>query len=102
MKQFKVYHATDGRMMFGDYEEIKGFNPEDYQHVATLIFPDSPDSGLNSVFHDTNHIDWEWWENQSVSWHKEARSTSCGDVIWEENTGEFHIVCGCGFRTLDN
>lgn len=48
----------------------------DYEKVAFVLADD-----LDEVFHDTNHIDCEWWENLSVTLVKESRSTSVEDLV---------------------
>jgi len=103
MREFKVYHATDSRIMIGEFEDIKKFNPDDYEHVATLELSDKLSSPytFTKIFADTNHIEQEWWKNRSIKWYKESRSTSCGDVIYDQNMDEYFICCSIGWRKLN-
>ncbi len=72
-----VFHKINSRFgsdwFNGGPDSIK---LSDYEKVAFV----STDT-LEQVFHDTNHIDCEWWENLSVTLVKKSRSTSVEDLV---------------------
>ena len=68
-----VFHAKEPTFGFGKRAK---FIPENYEKVAVVETDD-----LNKAHMLTNSIDFPWWENEEISWHKEARSFSVGDVI---------------------
>jgi len=78
----KVFHAI--RPNFGLGENPNW--PEGYELVAEV---DSDD--VDDAFRLTNHIDVAWYENEGVTVHKQARSTSVGDII-ENNDGIFRCM----------
>ena len=57
---------------------------------------------LSRNFALTNHIETDWMDNTQVArkYRDRARSTSVGDIIEYNETGEKYIVAGCGFRKL--
>lgn len=55
---------------------------------------------VEDAFRDTNHIDCAWWENRSIIAHKEARSTSVGDIVVNLEDGNASQVDGCGWVDL--
>lgn len=96
--RYKVYHAN--RPTFGfTAEQNPKFNEMNYTHVATVEC-----SSLDQVFEVTNHIQHDWTINPEVKWRKgsgaDTRSTSCGDVIVEQDSGKKHIVLGCDFGEI--
>ena len=70
----------------------------DYEKVAFVRAPIEPE-GLENVFHDTNHIDHEWWENESVTLVKKSRSTSVEDVVISSD-GKVFLCCSVGWKEV--
>ena len=67
--------------------------------VATVDTDD-----LEQAFEKSNTIFTHWSENEEVTMLESSKdaflsSTSVGDVL-QTNDGVFHLVCGCGFTTL--
>ena len=66
-----------------------------YRKVAELTTDD-----LDDIYRDTNHIERDWRENESVFWATDkARSTSVGDVI--VTRAGTYMVAGIGFTHFD-
>jgi hypothetical protein len=72
----------------GSYDAEKWFHA--YSHVATVDADD-----LDEVFHLTNL----WHKPELVEKHSRMHSVSIGDIL--EMNGEFFLVAGCGFETLN-
>lgn len=60
--------------------------PDGYELVAEVESDD-----LDDIFRLTNHIDHAWYENEGVVVHKQARSTSVGDIV-ETSNGLFRCM----------
>ena len=55
---------------------------------------------LDVAYRDTNHIDRNWRENESVTaLSREVRSTSVGDLFIQD--GVVHVVASFGFERID-
>jgi len=106
MKNFKVYHfdahkysCSFGQWYEHQYDVMKETEapsfPDDYDYVADVIAPD-----IDEVFHLTNNIDRSWTRNPEVSATKtEFRSTSCGDVVVDEN-GKAFLCASVGWEEI--
>jgi len=78
---FKVYHS---KINCG-YVNVPNKRMENYELVAEVIVSkrEIVNTNLEIVFALTNHIDFDWWENEGVKLvgAKNKRSTSVGDLI---------------------
>ena len=97
-QRYAVYHANDVCEMalppaarwYADWSRY-------YTHVADVVAP------LEQVFALTNHIDHPWTSNPEVVWHTTAsplRSTSVGDVIVSQESGQAWLVMPIGLQEL--
>src|SRR5260370_20815114 len=97
-ERYAVYHANalhamvapQARHWFTD-------RSRHYTHVADVEAP------LAQVFALTNHIDHSWTSNPQVVWHTTAapvRSTSVGDVIVSQQSGQAWLVMPAGLQEL--
>ena len=95
MRTFDVYHRLKPDFM--GLEEC--WEAHLYEKVAVVEC-----EMLSDVFSLTNHIDWAWYENDEIVWHKDnPRSTSVGDVVFEIKIGEDAIpmmVSNIGYKEL--
>jgi hypothetical protein len=94
---YAVYHATDLHAMIAPQPEhwYTG-RSRHYTHVADV------EAALGKVFALTNHIDHSWTDNPEVVWHIAApvRSTSVGDVIVSQESGQAWLVMPFGLQEL--
>ena len=74
-------------------EVMKQVRVKDIEHVALVATDD-----LETAFRQTNHIDWDWFDNTDVKTIKQSRSTSVGDVMIKD--GLVYVVASCGFVHL--
>lgn len=79
----------------------------EFEHVATVSFdPEwkwSEEEFLEYAYEQTNNLGQSWWDNESVQVHKQARSTSVGDiVVLEDEAGasEAYSVALVGWNKL--
>lgn len=82
-------------------EDSPVWEASNYTMVA-IIDPDENGASvsLDQAYHDTNHIDRAWWENEGVTRiGPECRSTSVGDVIFRDGTP--YRVAICGFDKIE-
>ena len=91
----KVINGSAGRRSpsFGDARF-----PSEFVAVARVECEE-----LGETFQLTNSIDDYWWRNAGVEKLGTAegyRSTSVGDVVVDDATGEAFAVRGCGFSSL--
>ncbi len=97
-KRYAVYHAHDPFAMVAP-QAAHWFRERSrhYTHVADVEAP------LEQVFALTNHIDHPWTSNPEVVWHSTAsplRSTSVGDVIVSQESGQAWLVLSLGLQEL--
>lgn len=96
-ERYAVFHATDPYAMMAPQPE-RWYTERSlhYTHVADVEAP------LGQVFALTNHIDRPWTENPEVVWHTVApvRSTSVGDVIVSQQSGQAWLVMPFGLQEL--
>lgn len=92
--KFKVYHTKVWALNSLLHFNIDEYKPyaDDYDLVAEVEC-----DALGETFGLTNHIDYEWWENEGVTLFKESRSTSVGDVVVDEND-DVHICASVGWE----
>ena len=93
-----VYHANDLHAMVAP-QATHWFTDRSrhYTHVADV------EAKLSQVFALTNHIDHSWTSNPQVVWHTTAapvRSTSVGDVIVSQQSGQAWLVMPAGLQEL--
>ena len=86
--QVQIYHAKNPNFGF----EAIGPNPvwpDDFVHAATVdCGTDVVREALEHAFQQTNHIDWNWWDNPDVQYHfGSKRSTSVGDMVFIDGIG---------------
>lgn len=96
-ERFAVYHANDLHAMIAPQpERWSRERSRHYTHVADVEAP------LERVFALTNHIDHLWTDNPEVVWHTAApvRSTSVGDVILSQESGQAWLVMPAGLQEL--
>jgi hypothetical protein len=96
-ERYAVYHANDLYAMIAPQpEHWYTDRSRRYTHVADVVAP------LGRVFALTNHIDRPWTENPEVIWHTAApvRSTSVGDVIISQESGQAWLVMPFGLQEL--
>ena len=95
---YNVHHAIHPTFGF-KVEQNPAFNFENYSHVASVEC-----DSLNHVYEVTNHISRDWTTNPEVKWRRgdgaNTRSTSCGDVILEKDSGKKFMVLGAGFGEI--
>ena len=99
-----VYHTT--RELFTDAQFI--FDEKELAEFAEKHFPQylrtatvHTDS-LDMAYEKTNTIHCNWTENNEVSaTGKSLRSTSVGDIMYNHDTKEYHVVAMFGFNKLD-
>jgi hypothetical protein len=101
--RYAVYHALDLlQMVFFDPAQWATDRDSHYRRVAEVEV--SPEDPLNRIFRLTNHFDKKAWvANPEVVWfatHVPIRSTSVGDVIVSEQTGQEWMVLPNGFEPL--
>jgi len=97
-ERYAVYHANDLLAMITP-QAAHWFRdrPRYYTHVGDVVAP------LEQVFALTNHIDHPWTSNPEVVWHTTAsavRSTSVGDVIVSQKSGQVWLVMPIGLQEL--
>ena len=97
-ERYAVYHANDLFAMITP-QAAHWFRDQSkhYTHVADLEAP------LEQVFALTNHIDHSWTSNPEVVWHttvSPVRSTSVGDVIVSQESGQAWLVMSIGLQEL--
>ena len=97
-ERYAVYHAHDPFAMVAP-QAAHWFREQSrhYTHVADVEAP------LEQVFALTNHIDHPWTSNPEVVWHSTAeavRSTSVGDVIVSQESGQAWLVLSTGLQEL--
>ena len=94
-KTFTVFHAKIPN--FGvTQKDNPNFCELHYVEVAKVQC-----NTLNEVYSLTNHIGKDWTTNKEIiSCNAKCRSTSCGDVIVDDKTGEQYMVLGVGFGKL--
>lgn len=97
-ERYAVYHANDPHAMVApQVAHWLRDRSRYYTHVADVEAP------LGQVFALTNHIDRPWTSNPQVVWHTTAaavRSTSVGDVIVSQESGQAWLVMPIGLREL--
>jgi hypothetical protein len=96
-ERYAVYHANDLYAMIAPQAAHWYIDrSRHYTHVADVVAP------LGQVFALTNHIDHSWTDNPEVVWHTAApvRSTSVGDVILSEESGQAWLVMPAGLQEL--
>ena len=96
-ERYAVYHANDLYAMIAPQPEHWYTERSlHYTHVADVEAP------LGQVFALTNHIDHPWTDNPEVVWHTAApvRSTSVGDVIVSQESGQAWLVMPFGLQEL--
>jgi hypothetical protein len=96
MKIYKVYHNSACLDHLSFHWGDKVMPQTDKLDLVATVNAES----LEDVFRCTNHIDWEWWENPNVLSFLKSRSTSCGDVIEEMDTGKRYVVAAVGFKEM--
>ena len=113
-RTFTIYHCkaedSEGRHMGFSWEfshrEGDICLADHYDIVAKMSIMCTPDMDLNSIlnrnFALTNHIEESWTSGSNVvkMFIPQARSTSVGDIIEDDETGDKYIVAGSGFRKL--
>lgn len=68
-----------------------------YEAVAVVVA-----NTLTDVFRDTNHIDWDWTENENVDAVVDRpRSTSVGDIVVEHFTGKVFVCAPYGWNEME-
>jgi hypothetical protein len=95
---FTVYHTKSWALNSLLHCGIGGFRPHraDYKTVATVEC-----DSLGEVFQLTNHIDHSWTENEGVfALMERVRSTSVGDVVMENESGNLFVCAGCGWEQV--
>lgn len=80
-KQYHIFHTTEAKFSFTETE----VQPRQY---VGYVEADSLEKAFEYAQND--HVDWCF---------NETRSTSVGDVIQADDG--FYMVCGTGFRLLD-
>jgi hypothetical protein len=96
-ERYGVYHADDLHAMIAPQaDHWLTDRSRHYTHVADVEAP------IGQVFALTNHIDHSWTENPEVVWHTTApvRSTSVGDVIVSQESGQAWLVMPFGLQEL--
>jgi hypothetical protein len=96
-ERYAVYHANDMQSMIAPQaEHWYTDRSRHYTHVADV------EASLWQVFALTNHIDHSWTDNPEVVWHTAApvRSTSVGDVIASQESGQAWLVMPFGLQEL--
>lgn len=96
-----VYHHTDPDTMFLPQVELwESEERDNYFRLVALVQAASPEE----VYRLTNHIDYDWRENEQVKAValKPPRSTSVGDVITRCGGGSWQawMVDHTGFKLL--
>lgn len=94
---FKVYHTKNWELNSKLHFDIEGYTPnkDDYELVALVTCDE-----LGMTFQLTNHIDYDWWENEGVELIKESRSTSVGDVV-EDEKGQVWVCASVGWEKVE-
>lgn len=106
MHRYVVYHALAlMQMVVPDPSLWSADRDRHYRHVAD-VEANVEDKPLEQVFRLTNHMDdnHSWTENAAVIWHDSSRplrSTSVGDVITDEVTGDIWMVASLGWKRLE-
>jgi len=68
--------------------------------VALMNLDADCESDLEACFRDTNHIDTDWTENDTVIFHADqVRSSSTGDIFADAG-GELYRVATFGFKFI--
>ncbi len=104
--RYAVYHAIDPmQMVFHDPAQWQTHRDTAYRHVAD-VEANSEDNPLSQVFGSTNHSEDEhpWQKKPEVVWHdasRPQRSTSVGDVVINQITGETWMVMPFGWKRLE-
>ncbi len=97
-ERYAVYHAHDPfAMVAPQAAHWYADRSRHYTHVADVVAPHA------QVFALTNHIDHPWTSNPEVVWHTTAspvRSTSVGDVIVSQESGQAWMVLSIGLQEL--
>jgi len=89
--KLKVYHAKQPN--FRDDIPVD-FDDDKFDLVAEVEVEE-----FGEVFFLTNHVDYAWWENESVTCIKQSRSTSIGDVVVAPDGQKFRCL-GSGWGTF--
>lgn len=96
----KVYHSK--RPTFVGRMEGSPITPAalaaEFDHVADVAFDPkwkwSEEEFLEYAYEKTNNLGQPWWDNECVQAHKQARSTSVGDiVVLEDEAGAKVAYC---------
>jgi len=97
-ERYAVYHANDlFAMITPQGAHWYADRSKHYTHVADVV------ASLEQVFALTNHIDHPWTSNPEVVWHSTVsavRSTSVGDVIVSQQSGQAWLVLSTGLQEL--
>jgi len=97
-ERYAVYHANDlYEMVAPQARHWLRDRSRHYTHVADVEAP------LGQVFALTNHIDHSWTSNPQVVWSTTdapVRSTSVGDVIVSQQSGQAWLVMPAGLQEL--
>ena len=92
-KTYTVFHAKEPTFGIGG---DPAFNMENYIEVAKVQC-----DTLDAVYSLTNHIKEDWTLNKEILFcNARVRSTSCGDVIVDDETGIQYKVLLVGFGNL--
>jgi len=71
----------------------------EFEHVATVSFdPEwkwSEQDFLEYAYEKTNYFGQPWWDNLCVQAHKQARSTSVGDIVVLEDEAGAKVAYSC-------
>ena len=107
MAKFKVYHYDMKALhcSFGKWYQVNSLGQvgescsapalEDYKMVAVVEADD-----IDRAFRDTNHIESDWQDNESVVClfgKANNRSTSVGDIVVDMDTQERYICASFGW-----
>jgi hypothetical protein len=91
----KVFHNKDFLLRMG-FEWGKQFFPAP---EALKLVAEVDTDNLDEAYRLTNHIDDVWDKNEEVLVVQHSRSTSCGDILLDQN-GCAWIVAAVGFERI--
>lgn len=109
MKTYRLFHLARPETAIRDSIEMNAYHDAAllgrvgravdcglYREVALVQSPT-----IDQIFPLTNHIDWDWTENEGVLQHADrCRSTSIGDIVLDVETGSLHACVNVGWKQL--
>lgn len=90
-----VFHRKETRFTDHSGDAIGAFERGEFELVGIVTSED-----LNDAYRLTNHIDYNWTENDEVATPEgvQPRSSSVGDIFVLDD--EVHLVARCGFTKI--